>query len=112
MKVKDVITTRVLSVRQDATILEAVQLMLQNRIGRLPVVDSDSHLVGIVTEGDLLRRAETSTERKRPRWLEFFVGPGRLADEYVHTHGRKVTEVMTCGPLTTGEDTTLGLSWI
>ena len=107
MKVKDVMTTRVLSVRQDATILEAVQLMLKNRISGLPVVDSESHLVGIVTEGDLLRRTETSTERKRPRWLEFLVGPGRLADEYVHTHGRKVAEVMTCDPLTTVEDATL-----
>jgi predicted transcriptional regulator len=60
-----------------------------------------------VTEGDLLRRAETGTERKRPRWLEFLVGPGRLADEYTRTHGRKVTDVMTADPQTVTEDTPL-----
>jgi hypothetical protein len=55
--------------------------------------------------GDFLRRAEAGTERKRPRWLEFITGPGRLADEYVHSHGRKVAEVMTPDPITVTEDT-------
>ena len=61
----------------------------------MTVVDVAGWLVGIVTEGDFLRRAETGTERRHPRWLEFLLGPGRLADEYVHSHGRKVEEVMT-----------------
>ena len=87
MKVKDVMTTRVLSVREDTTILEAVQLMLKNRISGLPVVDSESHLVGLVTEGDLLRRTETSTERKRPRWLEFLVRARQTCGR-VRTHAR------------------------
>jgi hypothetical protein len=51
--------------------------------------------VGIVSEGDFLRRAETGTGRRRPRWIEFFMGPGRLADEYVRLSGRKVSDVMT-----------------
>ena len=64
-------------------------------------------LVGIVTEGDFLRRAETGTQRRRPRWLEYLVGPGRLADEYTRSHGRKVYEIMTFGALTVTEDTPL-----
>jgi CBS-domain-containing membrane protein len=81
--------------------------MLQNKISGLPVVDGAGLLVGIITEGDFLRRAETGTQRKRPRWLEFLTGPGRLAGEYVRTHGRKVSEIMTPDPVTAAEDTPL-----
>jgi Mg/Co/Ni transporter MgtE len=71
------------------------------------VVDQNGSLVGIVTEGDLLRRTETGTQRKRPRWLEFLVGSGRLAAEYVHASGRKVREVMSPEVQTVTEDTPL-----
>ena len=64
-------------------------------------------LVGIVTEGDFLRRREIGTERRRPKWLEFVLGPGKLAEEYVHTSGRKVAEIMTPDPWTIGEDDSL-----
>ena len=107
MKVQDIMTRKVLSIEPDATVLQAVRSMLQNKISGLPVVDADGKLVGIVTEGDFLRRAETTTERRRPRWLEFLVGPGRLADEYVHTHARKIADVMTPEPYTVTEDTSL-----
>src|SRR5262249_29574965 len=60
----------------------------------LPVIEAGK-IVGILTEGDLLRRSETGTERHRPRWLAILMGPGRLASEYVRTHGRKVEEGMT-----------------
>jgi CBS domain-containing protein len=80
--------------------------MLQNRISGLPVVDRGM-LVGVVTEGDFLRRAETTTQRKRARWIEFFMGPGQSADDYVRTHGRKVADVMTPTPITITEDTRL-----
>jgi len=107
MKVSDVMTPRVISVDPGGMIRDAIRLMLQNHISGLPVIDATGHLVGIVTEGDFLRRAETGTGRKRPRWLEFLISPGRLADEYVHTHGRKVEEVMTPDPVTVMEDASL-----
>ena len=107
MKVRDIMTSRVLTVDTNTTVLQAVRIMLQNKISGLPVVDASGNLVGIVTEGDFLRRAETSTDRKRPRWLEFLLGPGRMADEYVHTHARKITDVMTPEPYTATEDTSL-----
>jgi len=107
MKTADIMTHKVVSIAPDATILEAIRLMLQNRISGLPVVDKTGNLVGIVTEGDFLRRTETGTQRKRPRWLEFITGPGKLAEEYVHTHGRKVNEVMTPEPVTVTEDTSI-----
>ena len=80
MKVRDIMSTRVVSIPPDASVLEAVRLMLQKHISGLPVIDQSGALVGVVTEGDFLRRAETGTERKRPRWLEFLVGPRRLAE--------------------------------
>jgi CBS domain-containing protein len=107
MQVKDVMTRKVLSIEPDVSVLEAVRSMLQNKISGLPVVDANGTLVGIVTEGDFLRRSETKTERQRPRWLEFLLGPGRLADEYVHTHAGRVSAVMTPDPYTVTEDTPL-----
>lgn len=107
MKAKDIMTRRVVSIGPDATIFEAARLMLQNRISGLPVVDPAGKLIGMVTEGDFLRRAETGTERHRPRWLEFVLGPGRAAADFTHSHGRKVDEVMSDTPLSVSEDSSL-----
>jgi CBS domain-containing protein len=95
MNAADLMTSFVVTVRPDATIEYAAQLMLQYRISGLPVTDSDAALLGIITESDLLRRAETGTEKNHARWVSLLIGPGRLAQEYVHTHGRKVGDVMT-----------------
>jgi len=95
MNAADIMTKPVISVAPEATIAEAARLMLQNRISGLPVTDKSSAVVGVVTEGDLLRRVELGTERHRPRWIELLIGPGRLARDYVEAHARKVGEVMT-----------------
>src|SRR5262245_22298734 len=95
MRAADVMTPDPVCISPDASINDAVGLMLERRFSGLPVVDARGSLVGIVTEGDLLRRTETGTQRKRPRWIEFLMGPGRLATEYVQTTGRKVNDVMT-----------------
>jgi len=83
MNAADVMTTKVITVTPESSVGDAAKLMLQYRISGLPVVDRKGELVGIVTEGDFLRRGETGTERRRPRWLEFILGPGRLSSEYV-----------------------------
>src|SRR5215813_7169667 len=90
MKAQDVMTSPVISIEPDATILQAITIMLERRVSGLPVIDKEGRLVGMLTEGDLLRRAETGTQRQRPRWLEFLLGPGKLADEYTRSRGRKV----------------------
>jgi CBS domain-containing protein len=107
MKVKDVMTTKVICIGADEPVLKAARLMLQNRISGLPVLDKEGELLGIVTEGDFLRRGELGTQRQRPKWLEFVLGPGKLAAEYVHTSGRKVEEIMTPDPRTIREDDSL-----
>ena len=90
MKAGDVMTQSTVTVDPDDSVMHAVQLMLKRHISGLPVVDNTGALVGILTEGDLLRRAELGTQKQRPRWIEFLVGPGRLASEYVSACGRKV----------------------
>ncbi|HET7155401.1 MAG TPA: CBS domain-containing protein [Hyphomicrobiaceae bacterium] len=100
-------TQSTISVEPDDSLAYAVEQMLKRRISGLPVVDRTGALVGILTEGDLLRRVELGTQRRRPRWIEFLIGPGRLATEYVSAAGRKVHEVMTTPVHTVAEDTPL-----
>lgn len=107
MNASDIMTREVVSVGPDAAIGDAIRRMLDHRISGLPVVDGGGKVVGMLTEGDLLRRGETGTERHRSRWLEFLLGAGRLADEYVRTHGRKVGEIMTEHVVSAAEDTPL-----
>ena len=105
MRASDIMTRYVVSVRPDTSISDAAQLMLSASISGLPVVGDGGNLLGILTEGDLLRRAETGTMRRRSRWLEFITGAGQLASEYVHSHSRKVQDVMTPNPEVVGKDT-------
>ena len=107
MNAKDVMTPSVISTAPDASVSAAAHLMLQNKISGLPVIDSSGKLVGIVTEGDFLRRSEIGTQRRRPRWIEFFVGPGRLADEYSRSSGRTISDVMTHDIYTVDSDASL-----
>lgn len=107
MKAKDIMTRPVISISPLETVETAARLMLDKRISGLPVINPSDRLVGIVTESDFLRRAEIGTERKRGKFLEFFLGSGTLAEEYAHAHGRKVSDIMTKEPVTISEDTAL-----
>jgi CBS domain-containing protein len=107
MRAHQIMTRHVLTIGIDAPILEAANAMLHNHISGLPVVDVTGRLVGIVSQGDFIRRGEIGTQRRRGRWLEFFVGPGRAASDFVHERGRHVGEIMTQDPFTVTEDATL-----
>jgi CBS domain-containing protein len=107
MRAEDVMTRDVIAIDPNATVLEAARVMLQHHISGLPVIDKQGKLVGVLSEGDFLRRRETKTERRRSRWLEFLMGPGRIAAEYSHSHGSKVSEVMTTDVQTVNESAAL-----
>jgi CBS domain-containing protein len=107
MLAQDAMTRTVITVAPETTLLAAATHMLDAHVSGLPVVDTDGKLVGILSEGDLLRRCETGTERRHAGWVELFLGPGRLATEYVHTHARTVRDIMTESPVTVGEDAEL-----
>ena len=107
MLAHQIMTQQVVTVGADTSIVEAVNTMLRHHISGLPVVDAAGKLVGIISEGDFIRRAEIGTQRKRGRWLTFLVGTDQIAADFVHEHGRKVGEIMTPDPLTVTEDTPL-----
>ncbi|TPJ81198.1 CBS domain-containing protein [Mesorhizobium sp. B2-6-2] len=97
MQARDIMTTPVVTITASASVAKAADLMLTRNIRCLPVVGDDGSLAGVISEGDFLRRGELGTRRARPRWLEVLLGPGKLADEYVRSSGRRVDEVMTTG---------------
>jgi CBS domain-containing protein len=107
MRAHQIMTRPVISITPETTIVDAANTMLQKHISGLPVVDATGKLVGIVSEGDFIRRSEIGTQRKRGRFLKFILGPGKAATDFVHEHGRKIGEIMTPEPLTITEDTEL-----
>lgn len=107
MRAHQIMTKRVITVTPDATILEAADIMLGQHISGLPVVDAADKLIGIVSEGDLIRRREIRTERRRGALLRFILGAGRSASDFVHEHGLKISEIMNPSPITITEDTPL-----
>jgi CBS domain-containing protein len=107
MLASEVMNRSVITVSPDTTLAEAVTRMLDSRISGLPVVDASGKLVGILTEGDLLRRAEVGTAQERSGWLAVLLGPARLAADYVHTHARRVGDIMTTEVASVTEDTPL-----
>jgi CBS domain-containing protein len=107
MRVRDVMTYGAIGVPATATLAEAVETLLRSHVSALLVFDADNALVGILSEGDLLRRSELGTEKKRPHWLEFLLSGGALAESYAQAHGRKVRDIMTRAVETIGEDADL-----
>jgi CBS domain-containing protein len=95
MQVADVMTREVITTTESASLAQAVELMLEHRISGLPVIGTGGRLSGMLSEGDLLRRTETGTAPQVSGWRALLAGPERLARWYLHTHGRKVGEVMT-----------------
>jgi CBS domain-containing protein len=107
MKARDVMVSPVITVKPDASVKDVAKLLLERRISAVPVVDDQGKLVGIVSEGDLLHRAESETERHRPWWLLVLTSDDELAADYIKEHGRKVADVMTTQVITAGPDTPL-----
>lgn len=107
MYVRDVMSPNPVTIGWHARIADAMRAMLERKVSGLPVVDHDNRLVGMLTEGDFLRRAETGTQRNRPHWLELLLSPGKLANEYVHSHAGAVADIMSSSVIAVDADATL-----
>jgi CBS domain-containing protein len=107
MRTHQIMTRKVITVDTEASIVDAAKIMLEKHVSGLPVTDKAGKLVGIVSQGDFIRRAEIGTQRKRGRSLKFLLGPGKVASDFVHERGRKIGEIMTLDPCTVTEDATL-----
>ena len=108
MRAHQIMTRPVITVTPDTAIAAAANTMLQKHVSGLPIVDATGKLVGMISEGDFIRRSEIGTQRRRGPFLKFILGPGRAASDFVQEHGRKVSDIMTTEPLVTiSEDTLL-----
>jgi len=107
MKARDVMVAPVITASPNASIKSVAETFVRHQISAVPVVDDKGKVVGIVSEGDLLHRAEAGTQRHRPWWLRSLIGPDALADEYVKAHARKVADAMTRKVVTASPETPL-----
>lgn len=107
MKAHDIMVSPVVTVKPSTSVQDVAKILLERRISAVPVVDDQGKIVGIVSEGDLMHRAESGTQRKHAWWLRGFIGDETLAAEYVKAHARKVTDVMTRNVISATPDSPL-----
>lgn len=107
MKARDIMTQPVITIDPEMEVRSIAQLLLDNRISAVPVV-ADGRIVGIVSEGDLLRRHEGGTEKRSSWWLQIFGPLDEMAREYVQSHGLQARDVMTAPVVTVDEETDTG----
>ena len=109
MKARDLMSAKVVTVTPDTPVREIAALMVEKHISGVPVVDEDESLVGIISEGDLLRRPELGTDKhRRRRWLSFFTDAQEQAREFSRSHALRADEIMTKSVTYVGEDASLG----
>jgi CBS domain-containing protein len=106
----DVMTTDVITVGPDMTVRALATLPAERGISGAPVTDASGQLVGIVSEEDLLQRAEIGTvrrhrARRRSWWLDDFAS--QAARDYIKSHAQRVKDIMTSDVVTVNEDTDL-----
>ena len=107
MNAAAIMTAPVVTVTEDTTVREIVTLLLARGISGVPVLDAAGRMTGLVSEGDLLRRAELGTQKRRGSWLAFFTGTATLAHEYVRAHGEVARDIMTRSVISVAPDASL-----
>lgn len=107
MYARDIMTKDVVSVGPETPVRDAALLMLERRISGVPVVDAEQRVLGILSEGDLIRRPEIETDRASRGWLSIFLSDEERARDFVKSHGRKAREVMSQPAICVAPDTPL-----
>jgi CBS domain-containing protein len=108
MQARDVMTKDVCTAARTTQVDKIAKLLVERSISAVPVIDTENHVVGIVSEGDLFRRSETSTGQRRSWLMELIIDPDTLAREYVKTHGLRAEDIMTRRVVSVTEETALG----
>lgn len=108
MRAKDIMTKGVICLDSKDSVFDAAEVLLGAGVSAAPVVNDKGHVVGIVSEADLIRRVEIGTA-PRKSWLSRLLdSEARAAHDFVATHARKVADVMTREVITVDEEAMLG----
>lgn len=107
MQAKDVMTANVETVTPDTEVTEIARRLIARNVSALPVVDGDNRVVGIVSEGDLMRRSENETERQPSWWIRVFAEPEDRARDYIKSHGMRADDIMSRNVISVREETPL-----
>ncbi len=108
MHARDIMTRTCISVTPETSVAEIAATLLKHHISGVPVVAGNGQIVGVVSEGDLVRRVEAGTDAKhRSWWLQILTAPDTFAAEYVKSHAKRAREVMTSPAITVDEDATV-----
>src|SRR6516225_2974000 len=105
MRASDIMVTDVITVTPESDVPQVAALLLTNHVSAAPVVDADGHLVGMISEGDLLHRGESGTAHERPWWLQMLMSRELLAGEFVREHSRRAGDLMTRDVVSAAPDT-------
>ena len=108
MKARDIMSTKVVTVSPSTSVRDIAGLMVEKHVSGLPVLNDNGTLVGMVSEGDLLRRPEIGTQKHRRRWVSFFSGVDSQAREFTKSHALRAGDVMTAQVIHVSEETPLG----
>jgi CBS domain-containing protein len=105
VRARDIMSTDLTVVAPKTPVDRMAALMALKMISALPVVDAEFHILGIVSEGDLVARREAATLPRQSWWLRLFADTDSLAREYTKTHGLTAEDVMVRHVVSVGPDT-------
>jgi CBS domain-containing protein len=107
MQAQDVMARGVIAIGPDMPVQFAARAMISNKVSALVVMGIDARLMGIISEGDLLRRVETGTEQTHSAWPEMFVSSDTLTKQFIKSRGKRARDVMTRDVVTAAPETPL-----
>jgi CBS domain-containing protein len=108
MKARDLMTPDVVTVAPNTPVMGVARLLAERHISGVPVTDADRKILGVVTEGDLIKQVAGRSDESPGFFKSLFADPAKMAEQYVKTHGRTAADIMTPNPLCVTEDTPAG----
>jgi CBS domain-containing protein len=107
MKARDIMVSHVITIGPELELKAVANTLAANGISAVPVVAINGDIVGIISEGDLMRRVASGAERRRSWWLELFSSAEQQTAEFTKSYGRKAKDVMTREVITVEPDAPL-----
>ena len=95
MQAQDIMTRNVIAAAPDASVEAVAALMMKNHISAVPILDAEGKVLGLISEGDLMRRVEGAEKRHKSWWLSLFSGTADTAADFVAMRSRRASDIMS-----------------